>query len=237
MAGIFKFTKQNNGCRQRDISLDKLETLVKASGDSCVAGYVRYKKIKPCGGFKEAKQKAAFHLSRIKGGRPMGDNQYAAVAGFRLIVFLIPVFLLLMAGIFLMWRQPEIKATEIPTDKPDEIILPDETAPETFRRVGQYEELYICVPGYSDCIWDEENHGLLVYNPQDNRCIMEYVVYASGQDAARTELLPPGESAVIDFYDRLEKGVYSVEMNAKSYSFDRLTEFNSVYQKIQVTVY
>ena len=72
-----------------------MEKLVKASGDECVAGYVRFKKIKACAGYKKACNKAAMHLAVIKGGRPMGNNLYAAVVRFRLIVFLIPLFLML----------------------------------------------------------------------------------------------------------------------------------------------
>lgn len=43
-----------------------LEKVVKASGDECVTGYVRFRRIKKCEGYGKAKKRAARHLSKIK---------------------------------------------------------------------------------------------------------------------------------------------------------------------------
>lgn len=229
---IFKFQKQN-----RDISSDSLKKLVKSSGDECVAGYVRFKKIKPCAGYKKACRMAWAHLSKIKGGRPMENNLYAAVVRFRIIVFLIPLLLMFMAGMIFIIKQTKVKAIEIPTDIQEGIIIPKEVVTEADWQNSSYAGLYISVPGYSDCTWDSLEHSLLVYNPDGNECVMTYQVYVGGEQAAQSGLLFAGETEILDFYGKLTSGIYDMEIISKSYSTDLETEFNSMYQKVQLAVY
>lgn len=47
----------------------------------------------------------------------------------------------------------------------------------------------------------------------------------------------PGEGEKLDFMERLEKGIYELDIIALSHSVYDDTPFNSVYQQITLTVY
>ena len=81
--------KKNN-----DISVDTLKELVKTHGDGIVTGYVRFKKVKDCKGYKDAEDKASLKLSHIVGGRLLPGNRYAAVIRFKAIFFILLVIAL-----------------------------------------------------------------------------------------------------------------------------------------------
>lgn len=230
---ISKVNTEKN--RKKDISVKMLEKLVKASGDDCVAGYVRYRRIRECKGYDKARKRAARHFSKVIAGRPMENNCYAAVVRFRLIVFLIPIVMLVIALLLFMRRQSDVKAIEVETTSAG-VVHPDETiAPVDME--SRYAGLYINVPGFSDMVWNEQSHVIPVYNPENNECIMTYTIKASGENVATSRSLAPGESEMLDFRDRLESGVYDVEIIAAACSLEEDTQFNSVYQKVKLTVY
>lgn len=212
-----------------------LEKVVKASGDECVTGYVRFRRIKKCEGYGKAKKRAARHLSKIKGGRLLDGRYYAAVVRFRLVFYLIPLLALFVAGIMIVRRQSDVRAMEI---RPAEtaVIEPDETIPD-MNMESMYAGLYISVPGFSDMTWDDGGHGMTVYNPEKNECVMRYIVEASGKKIAESKELMPGEGEKLDFMERLEKGIYELDIIALSHSVYDDTPFNSVYQQITLTVY
>lgn len=234
---MFVITSEKNRAdgRNKDISADMLKKLVKASGDGCVTGYVRFRRIKECKGYEQASKKAARHLSVIKAGRPVGDNRYAAVVRFRLIVYLIPAVLLMLGALFFISRRSDVGALEIETTSAGR-ILPDSTVPEIDME-SMYAGLYISVPGFSDMVWEDDTHGLAVYNPADNQCVMQYKVRAAGEIIAESGRLNPGEREKIDLTGRLGPGVYELEIIADSCSLDDGTQFNSVYQQVTLTVY
>ena len=78
---------------------------------------------------------------------------------------------------------------------------------------------------------------MTVYNPEKNECVMRYIVEASGKKIAESKELMPGEGEKLDFMERLEKGIYELDIIAMSHSVYDDTPFNSVYQQITLTVY
>ena len=64
---------------------------------------------------------------------------------------------------------------------------------------SMYAGLYISVPGFSDMTWDDGGHGMTVYNPEKNECVMRYIVEASGKKIAESKELMPGEGEKLDF--------------------------------------
>ena len=154
---------------------------------------------------------------------------------FRLVVYLIPLLALFVAGIMIVRRQSDVRAMEI---RPAEtaVIEPDETIPD-MNMESVYAGLYISVPGFSDMTWDDGGHGMTVYNPEKNECVMRYIVEASGKKIAESKELTPGEGEKLDFMERLEKGIYELDIIALSHSVYDDTPFNSVYQQITLTVY
>ena len=59
-----------------DISVDALEEIVRTGGDELVTGFVRFKKVHKCNGYKDAGHKAAVRFSKITGGRILENNKY-----------------------------------------------------------------------------------------------------------------------------------------------------------------
>ena len=223
-----------------DISLRTLESLVKTIGDECVTGFVRFKKIRKCNGYKDAGCLAAKRLSKIKGGRIIGPEQYAAVIRFRWFVFIIPITVVLI-GILLYSIMPsalERSATE--KDYPDDIITIAETIePESVIpdiQENEFRDLYISVPGFSDIYMNDEYHSLKLYNPAANQCLMMYEIYVGDEYVADTDMLSPGGMTEVDFYDRLVTGSYRLKIMARAFALDKTTEFNSVVQEIKLSV-
>ncbi len=215
----------------KDISIDMLKKLIKVSGDKIVTGYVRFKKIKPCKGYKEAKKKALWHLSRVYKARPNEDGSYAAVIRFNWIFIIIPLLVFLIF-INIMMQRPKAKIRE-------EIQTPFYIDPESV--IEDYSnnitELYINVPGFSDINMDESNHIMSLYNPEENEAILQYEIYIQNQLVESTEGILPGMDVEINFYERLSKGMYKMKIITKACSLNGETEYNSVSQTIQLTVW
>lgn len=202
-------------------------------GDECVTGYVRFKRIKPCKGYKDAENKAALRLSRVKAGRPLPGGGYAAVIRFRLLPFLIPLAVILSVLVILRATSPKAAVREIPTVGN---IIPPKAEPATAGlTLNEYAGLYISVPGYTDCALNASNRTLTLYNTPDNACILQYKLYISDSLVAVTGMLTAGESESVDFYDRLAAGQYELEIVANAYSADGETSFNTVAQQIILT--
>ena len=216
--------------KNKDISADSLEKLVKACGDDCVRGYVRFKKVKPCKGYKAAENRAALHLSRIKAGRPLEDGGYAAVVRFRLLPFLIPLAVILL--IFGILRSISTKASVREEETTEYIIVPEPEPATAEILQNEYAGLYISVPGYTDFRVSAGERSVNLYNPPDNKCILQYSIYIQDELVASTEKLDAGETAELDFYDRLASGSYTVNLIAEAYSQDGETRFNTVSQQI-----
>ncbi len=203
---------------------------MKARGDDCVAGYVRFRKIKPCKGYKDAENKAALRLSKITAGRPLEDGKYAAVVRFRLLPFLIPAAAFLLVLGILKGITADAMVRE---EETSEYVLEPEPQPVTERSTENiYAGLYISVPGYTDCGISAGQRGLTLYNPPENECLLQYSIYIRDSLVASTGRLEAGEYESVDFYDRLAPGRYTAELIAKAYSRDGKTEFNSVSQQI-----
>ena len=218
---------------------------MKSAGDGVVTGYVRHKKVKECRDYKEACRHADRTLSRIKGGRPLENDKYAAVIGFRwlfLLLFFLALFLLLL----LMWMyffkpakadERETQATaEAETTSATEVetFIPDETIVVT---KPCYEDLYITIPGMTEAELSENNQELLLFNPEENGCLLLYELYIEGRQVASTDKLKPGEAQAVNFYEHLTSGIYEVECVATGYSSDGETRYNSGTQNIRLTVY
>lgn len=212
---------------------------MKNKGDECVSGFVRFKKVKPCKGYKDAEDKASVRLSKIHAGRPLEDGSYAAVIRFRLIIWLIPFILFLALIIGLMIRSSSTGAKERETQSQTEyhnvVPIPDITEPEPVYEKNRYAGLYIDVPGYSDCAIDGSNRGLMAYNPENNSCVMKYEFFTGDRMIAQTETLPAGMAEYVDVYDAMQKGENTVAIQTRSFSEDGKTEFNSVMQEITIT--
>ena len=222
----------------RDISADTLRKLVKNKGDECVSGFVRFKKVKSCKGFKDAEDKASVRLSKIHAGRPLEDGSYAAVIRFRLIVWLIPLIILLALIIGFMIRSSMAGAMEIETESQTEyhrvLPIPDITEPAPAYSENRYAGLYINVPGYSDSTIDGRNRGIMAYNPEGNRCVMKYEFYDNEKVIAQSGILSAGMAEYIDIYDILSDGESPVTIVARAYSEDGKTEFNPVQQTVKI---
>lgn len=209
-----------------------LEKLVAASGDDFVKGYVRYRKIHPCKGYKEIRNKAAKTLSKVKGGRETDENTIVAVVGFQGYLLLIPIifciFLSVMFGRGTKAKnfQNRIQHAEYETIE----TLPEET-------VGKYENNYIKVPGLTDITVTKESPVLPVYNPSGNKCVMVYESYIAGKKVAFSDRLKPGENSEIDLYNEIGSvGRYLLEVHCKSFGLENNEKYNSVVQKIYVNV-
>lgn len=195
-------------------------------------GYVRFKKVKPCKGYKAAENRAALHLSRIKAGRPLEDGGYAAVVRFRLLPFLIPLAVILL--IFGILRSISTKAIVRDEETTEYIIIPEPESVTAEILPNEYAGLYISVPGYTDFRVNARERSVSLYNPPDNECILQYSIYINGELVASTEKLGAGETAEADFYDRLAAGRYTMQLIAEAYSQDGKTRFNTVSQQITI---
>lgn len=219
--------------KNKDISAENLKKLVKARGDDCVTGYVRFRKIKPCKGYQAAENKAALQLSKITAGRPMENGGYAAVVRFRLLPFLIPLAVLLSAlGVL---RAISTKAVVREEETTAYVIIPEEEPRTAGLTENEYAGLYISVPGYTDCRLSARERSLALYNPPGNECILQYQVYVQESLVAATGMLAAGETESVDFYDRLTAGQYKLELVANAYSLDGKTRFNTVSQQITLS--
>ena len=195
-----------------------------------MTGYVRFRKIKPCKGYKDAENKAALRLSKITAGRLLENGKYAAVVRFRLLPFLIPAAAFLLVLGILKGITADAMVRE---EETSEYIFEPEPEPVTERGTENiYAGLYISVPGYTDCVLSEGQRGLSLFNPPENECLLQYSIYIRDSLVASTGLLEAGEYGSVDFYDRLAPGRYTAELIAKAYSRDGKTEFNSVSQQI-----
>ncbi|MCM1307060.1 MAG: hypothetical protein NC223_00510 [Butyrivibrio sp.] len=203
---------------------------MKVLGDGCVGGYVRFKRVKPCKGYKAAENRAALHLSKIIAGRPLEDGGYAAVVRLRLLPFLIPLAAFLL--IFGILRSVSTKA--LVTEEPaSEHIIEPQTEPATAEVLqNEYAGLYISVPGYTDFRVNASERSVCLYNPPSNECVLRYCIYIRDELVAATEMLAAGETAELDFYDRLAAGGYTARLVAEAYSTDGKTRFNSVSQQV-----
>lgn len=170
------------------------------------------------------------HLSKIKAGRPLADGGYAAVVRFRLLPFLIPLAVILMA--FVIVRSISPKASVKEEETTEHIIMPEPESATAGILQNEYAGLYISIPGYTDFRVSAAERGLVLYNPPDNRCLLQYQIYIQDEPVASTGKLEAGASETLDFYDRLSAGIYTVTLIARAYSQDGKTEFNTVSQQI-----
>lgn len=205
-----------------------LEKVVEASGDGCVSGFVRFRRIKKCNGFKKAKNMAAYRLSKITGGRPVGNNQYAAVVRFRAIIFIFPVIAALIIFVTISNR----------TNAVERIVKEEETTvtiQET--EAGDFNNMYIRVPGLTQCTVTKESPCIVVYNPKDNNCSMMYFFYNKDKLITQSAMLEAGEVMEVNLYNELSAGNYDINVITKSFSNDKDQEFNSVSQIMELLVY
>lgn len=211
---------------------------MKNKGDECVKGFVRFRKVKPCKGFKDAEHKASARLSKIYAGRLQEDGSYAAVIRFRLIIWLIPLILILALLISLAIKSSNAGAKERETETQAEyhrvLPVPDVTVPEPADGENRYEGLYIDIPGYCDCAVDGSNRGIMTYNPENNMCVMKYEFFTEGTMIAQTDIMAAGMAEYVDIYDAIQEGKNTVTVQTKSFSEDRRTEFSSVTQTIEI---
>lgn len=215
-----------------DISVDTLEELVKTHGDGIVTGYVRFKKIKSCKGYKDAGNKAAVRLSKIKGGRRISGNEYAAVIRFRWIIILL--FFLLLSLLFLFFRI-KTKA-KIREEETTGIV---ETIAETVIQTEADTEIFIPdtmdIPGFSDISVSSENQNIVLYNPKDNKCMLGYRITSGSLCIYESEKIMPGKIETADIYNSLDKGIYRVKILTTGYTLDG-KELNSVSQSVIIYV-
>ncbi len=193
-------------------------------------GYVRFKRVRTCKGYKAAQSRAALQLSKIKAGRPLEDGGYAAVVRFRLLPFLIPLAVILLAFVIIRSISPKALVKEEKTTK--QIIMPEPESATAGILQNEYAGLYISVPGYTDFMVNSAQRGIALYNPPDNQCILQYGLYIKDELVASTGMLEAGASENVDFYDRLSAGNYTLTLVARAYSRDGRTEFNTVSQQV-----
>lgn len=160
----------------------------------------------------------------------MADGGYAAVVRFRLLPFLIPLAVILLAFVIIRSISPKALVKEEETTK--QIIMPEPESATAGILQNEYAGLYISVPGYTDFRVNDTQRSLTLYNPPDNRCILQYRVYIKDELVASTGMLEAGASEAVDFYDRLSAGNYTATLIAQAYSQDGRTEFNTVSQQV-----
>lgn len=212
----------------RDISVDTLEEIVKTHGDGVVVGYVRFKKVKECMGYKDARNKAAVRLSKVKGGRLVDGNEYAAVIRFRWIFLLLFIGLLLF--FFWLWKmKPKAQIREEVTTGEYETII--ESEPETSEFIPETMD----IPGYSDLLVSDREPAIILYNPVSNKCQLGYRIISGNICIYESEKLQPGETANANIYRNLTKGVYRVKIITTGYGMDG-SELNSVCQTVILKV-
>lgn len=168
-------------------------------------------------------------MSRIVGGRVLENENYAAVVSFNYAFFILPVIICAMLGV-LIGRQ--VKAKE-PEETTAVVYEPEGTVPAD----NEYTQLYISVPGYSDCNITVEKPLMMFYNPVGNPCTMRYRLYIRDSLIYETESLISGERCAFDMRSVTKEGSYSLRIEAVPYSIDGDMPFNTVTQEIQINVY
>lgn len=215
-----------------DISVNTLEELVKTHGDGIVTGYVRFKKIKKCKGYKDAGNKAAVRLSKIKGGRLISENEYAAVIRFRWIILLL---LLLLTVLLFFLLKTKIKA-KIREEETTGIL---ETIEETITKPEQDDKVFIPetmdIPGFSDITVSSDSKNIVLYNPMNNKCMLGYRIISGSVCIYESGMIMPGEFETADIYNSLNKGVYRIKILTTGYTSDG-KELNSVSQSVILKV-
>lgn len=199
-----------------DISADTLKELVKTHGDGIVTGYVRYKKVKTCKGFKEAEDKASLKLSHIVGGRLLPGNRYAAVIRFKVIFFIL--LFLCMLPVMTLWRNDSKAQTREPIT-------------EASDRSGESMD----IPGYGDIILEPDGEGILLYNPKENPCGLMFCILSGENVVYESEVVNPGQEIWADIYNRFEAGVYEIEIITFGVTKEGET-LNSVSQTIKLEI-
>lgn len=211
-----------------DISVDALEEIVRTGGDELVTGFVRFKKVHKCNGYKDAGHKAAVRFSKITGGRILENNKYAAVIRFRWIILLI--LFALVALLFGIWR-----ITGHAEEKDAEKIVPAtiDVLPSVDNR-GDFIPDTMDVPGFSDITLTDEYKNIILYNPSSNYCMLKYTIISDGICLYESGYLHPGDVVEADIFNRLVKGIYSVEIITTGYT-EEAKELNSARQNINIT--
>ena len=195
-----------------------------------MCGYTWHKKIKHCSGYSNVQRKAAHRLSRIAYAR-LEDDKYVAVIKFKWWIILIFILALLIGFAFVAYNP----GANVPkSENRPYVIEPEKTENEAMTL--PWSDLYITVPGYKECVIDGNNRAFQVYNPENNECLMEYIVLIKGNEVSQSHRLRPGETENLDFYDRLVNGKYTMDVVAGACSLDGTTVFNSVKQTIHLTV-
>lgn len=211
-----------------DISVDALEEIVRTGGDELVTGFVRFKKIHKCKGYKDAGHKAAIRFSKIMGGRILGNGRYAAVIRFRWIILLL--LLALVALLFGIWR-----ITGHAEEKAAEKIVPAtiDVLPSTDNR-GDFVPDTMDIPGFSDITLTDEYKNIILYNPSTNHYMLKYTILADEVCLYESEYLQPGEVEEADIFNKLVRGIYNVRIITTGYA-EEAEELNSVRQDIIIT--
>lgn len=211
-----------------DISVDALEEIVRTGGDELVTGFVRFKKVHKCKGYKDAGHKAAIRFSKITGGRILGNGRYAAVIRFRWIILLI--LLALVALLFGIWR-----ITGHAEEKAAEKIVPATiyVLPSTDNR-GDLVPDTMDIPGFSDITLTDEHKNIILYNPSTNHYMLKYTILADEVSLYESGYLQPGEVEEADIFNKLVRGIYNVRIITTGYA-EEAEELNSVRQDIIIT--
>ncbi len=211
-----------------DISVDALEEIVRTGGDELVTGFVRFKKVHKCKGYKDAGHKAAIRFSKITGGRILGNGRYAAVIRFRWIILLL--LLALVALLFGIWR-----ITGHAEEKAAEKIVPAtiDVLPSTDNR-GDFVPDTMDIPGFSDITLTDEYKNIILYNPSSNHYMLKYAILADEVSLYESGYLQPGEVEEADIFNKLVRGIYNVRIITTGYA-EEAEELNSVRQDIIIT--
>ena len=202
--------------KKNDISADTLKELVKTHGDGLVTGYVRYKKVKACNGFKDAEDKASIKLSHIVAGRRLENNRYAAVIRFKAIFFVI--LFLCMLPVATLWRR------DIPAN-----VRESETSsiPVNLNTMD--------IPGYSDISMSKNSDGIILFNPENNPCGLEFYIYSGDKLVFKSGVLVPGKEERADIYNKFEPGIYEIQIITVGVTEDN-EKLNSVSQIIKLEI-
>ncbi len=202
--------KKNN-----DISVDTLKELVKTHGDGIVTGYVRFKKVKDCKGYKDAEDKASLKLSHIVGGRLLPGNRYAAVIRFKAIFFIL--LFLCMLPMMTLWKNDSKAKTKEPVSVVTE-------AGDTMD-----------IPGYGDIALYRESEGVLLFNPKDNTCGLVFCIFSGDKKVYESKRVMPGKEVWADIYEEFDTGVYEIEIITTGVT-EEGEYLNSVRQTIKLKI-
>lgn len=202
--------KKNN-----DISVDTLKELVKTHGDGIVTGYVRFKKVKDCKGYKDAEDKASLKLSHIVGGRLLPGNRYAAVIRFKAIFFIL--LFLCMLPMMTLWKNDSKAKNKEPVPVVTE-------AGDTMD-----------IPGYGDIALYREGEGVLLFNPKGNPCGLVFCIFSGDKKVYESKRVMPGKEVWADIYEEFDTGVYEIEIITTGVT-EEGEYLNSVRQTIKLKI-